>query len=171
MSADDHKQQPPSGKNRLPSLGRRGEGWVVLQVVLLVAIVYVGHRGAPWPSSVRIPLEIVAALLAVGGIYLFFGGSSALGRQLTPFPKPVEKGTIRRDGAYRFVRHPIYGGVLLIMLAWSLLASPLALVPWALAAVFLDAKRRREEAWLVTQYADYADYMQQVRHRFIPGVW
>ena len=83
----------------------------------------------------------------------------------------MEEGALRRDGAYRVVRHPMYGGVLLLVLAWALVSSPLALVVWALSVVFLDAKRRREEAWLLARHADYADYQRQVRSRLIPFVW
>ena len=62
----------------------------------------------------------------------------------------------------------MYGGALLVMLGWALLSSPLALVPLAAAAAFLDAKRRREEAWLSGEFAGYADYRRSVRRRFIP---
>lgn len=156
---------------RLPSLGRRGEGWVVLQVVLVVAIAATGLVGEPWPTSARLPLALAAGLLALGGASLLVAGIANLGRQLTPFPKPVAAGEVRRSGAYRLVRHPMYGGVLLATAAWALITSPLALLPWVLAAAFLDAKRRREEAWLVERHADYACYMQQVKRRFVPGVW
>ena len=47
----------------------------------------------------------------------------------------------------------------------------MGLVPLAAAALFLDAKRRREEAWLVKSLAGYEDYRRQVRRRFIPFVW
>jgi protein-S-isoprenylcysteine O-methyltransferase Ste14 len=50
-------------------------------------------------------------------------------------------------------------------------SSPLAFVPWALAVVFLEAKRRREEAWLLEQRPDYAAYCRRVRRRFVPFVW
>jgi protein-S-isoprenylcysteine O-methyltransferase Ste14 len=80
-------------------------------------------------------------------------------------------GELRRSGVYGFVRHPMYGGALLAMLGWALLSSPWALVPLAAAALFLDAKRRREEAWLVRSLAGYEDYRRQVRRRFIPFVW
>ena len=65
----------------------------------------------------------------------------------------------------------MYGGVLLLALAWVLLSSPLALVPWAVAAVFLDAKRRREEAWLVEAHPEYEEYRSSVKSRFVPLVW
>ena len=112
-----------------------------------------------------------AGLSGLGGLYLFGGGVARLGRQITPFPKPVEDGSVRNTGAYGLVRHPMYGGVLLMTLAWSLASSPLALVPWTVAVGFLDAKRRREEAWLVEEYPDYEEYRRDVRHSFVPFIW
>jgi protein-S-isoprenylcysteine O-methyltransferase Ste14 len=65
----------------------------------------------------------------------------------------------------------MYGGALLIVLGWALLSSPVVLLPLGLAAVFLDAKRRREEAWLVEENPDYLDYRRDVPRQFIPWVW
>jgi protein-S-isoprenylcysteine O-methyltransferase Ste14 len=157
--------------SRLPQLGRRGEGWVVLQVALLVAIIAAGALGASWPSALAGLRMVVAGIGALAGLYLFAGGVAALGRQLTPFPKPIEQGVVRRGGAYRLVRHPMYGGVLLITVAWSLVSSPLALLPWAVAAAFLDAKRRREEAWLIEQHPEYREYRSSVRASLVPFIW
>ena len=78
---------------------------------------------------------------------------------------------LRKDGVYGLVRHPMYGGALLLILGWALLSSPFVLLPLGLAAVFLDAKRRREEAWLIEQHPGYADYRLEVPRRFIPWVW
>jgi hypothetical protein len=58
----------------LPQLGRRGEGWVALQIVLLAVIIATGIMGPAWPSSVRTWLAIAAGLLALVGLYLFLGG-------------------------------------------------------------------------------------------------
>ncbi|MCX6364033.1 MAG: isoprenylcysteine carboxylmethyltransferase family protein, partial [Actinobacteria bacterium] len=110
-------------------------------------------------------------LAALGGAVLLVGGGAGLGRQLTPFPKPVAEGDLRQRGVYRLVRHPMYGGALLAVLGWALLSSPLALVPLGAAGAFLEAKRRREEAWLLEQHPDYAEYQRRVRRRFIPFVW
>jgi protein-S-isoprenylcysteine O-methyltransferase Ste14 len=157
--------------SRLPQLGRRGEGWVVLQVVLLAAIATAGTLGPSWPSSTRAVRMAVAVASALGGVCLFAGATARLGRQITPFPRPVEQGSVQRGGAYGLVRHPMYGGVLLLALAWSFASSPLALAPWAVAGLFLDAKRRREEAWLVEAHPDYAEYQASVRDSFVPHVW
>jgi protein-S-isoprenylcysteine O-methyltransferase Ste14 len=156
---------------KLPSLGRRGEGWVALQVCLIAAIAAAGLLGPRWPADVRPWPAVLGAVLAACGAWLLVGGGARLGRQLTPFPKPVAGGALREDGVYGLVRHPIYGGVLLLALGWSLVMSPVTLVVWAVAAAFFDAKRRREEAWLLEQHPDYEGYRQRVRRRFIPFVW
>ncbi len=155
----------------LPQLGRRGEGWVAMQLVLLAVIAATGIRGSRWPSAARGVRTAGAAVSALGGLYLFASAATRLGRQITPFPKPVEEGSVKRSGAYGLVRHPMYGGVLLMALAWALVSSPAALAPWTTAAVFLDAKRRREEAWLVEAHPDYEEYRASVRNSFVPFVW
>ena len=157
--------------SRLPQLGRRGEGWVALQIVLVAAMVAAGAKGRKWPSASRGVRMAAAGLSGLGGLYLFGDGVARLGRQITPFPKPVEEGSVKRTGAYALVRHPMYGGVLLLTLGWSFVSSPLALAPWTVAVGFLDAKRRREEAWLIEEYAGYEEYRTSVRHSLVPFVW
>ena len=164
-------QTAAAAASRLPSLGRRGGGWVALQVAFLAAAVATGVLGAAWPHAASPWLAAAGSVSALAGVGLLIGGGAGLGRQLTPFPRPVADGELRQTGVYRLVRHPMYGGALLVMLGWALLSSPLALVPLGLAAVFLDAKRRREEAWLVDQHEDYAEYRRRVSRRFIPLVW
>jgi protein-S-isoprenylcysteine O-methyltransferase Ste14 len=169
----DPQDQPaatPAG-SRLPSLGSRGEGWVAIQILLIGLAVAAGLRGPRWPRVTRSLRLLAAVPLALGGVALFAGGSQRLGRQLTPFPRPTAEGTLKQEGAYRLVRHPIYGGVLLVGAAWALLSSPRTLLPLALAAPFLEAKRSREEAWLAERHPDYAAYRERVPRRFIPFVW
>jgi protein-S-isoprenylcysteine O-methyltransferase Ste14 len=171
-----HEEPEPAtahagGGARLPDLGPRGEGWVALQVVLLGAIAASGWRGPAWPRAGRALRLAVAGPAALAGATLFFAGGGKLGRQLTPFPRPVDGADLRRDGAYGVVRHPIYGGLLLLTLAWALVGSPAALPPWAATVAFFDAKRRREEAWLGEQHADYEQYRAQVPHALLPYVW
>lgn len=157
--------------SRLPSLGTRGEGWVALQGVLLVAVAFAGVAGPPWPDGDGTWRPAAAGLLGAAGLVLSLGGMRGLGSALTPFPRPVPDGALIEHGVYRLVRHPIYGGVLLLAAGWALWRSPLALVPTALLALLFEGKRRREEAWLMERYPGYATYRARVRRRFIPFVW
>ncbi|NLT57197.1 MAG: isoprenylcysteine carboxylmethyltransferase family protein [Actinomycetales bacterium] len=158
-------------RSRLPSLGNRGGGWVGLQVIFLGAAVAAGVFGAPWPEATRVGLGVPGAVALLAGAGLLLGGGAGLGQQLTPFPRPVTDGTLRQDGVYRLVRHPMYGGALVLVLGWALLSSPFVLLALGLAAALMFAKSRREEAWLVEQYPGYEEYRRQVPHRFLPWLW
>ena len=144
---------------------------MALQGMLLLPVVAAGLLGADWPEPWRPWLWAVAAVVGCAALPLAIGGIRRLGSALTPFPKPVSDSELQEHGAYRYARHPIYGGVLLLCLAWSLATSPVALVPTALLALLFEGKRHREEAWLTERYPAYEDYRRRVRRRFIPFVW
>jgi len=152
----------------LPELGPRGEGWVVLQTLLFGAIVGCGYTGVFWPSGAESYLVVLGILIVVAGALLLLLGVAALGRSFTALPRPRRTGKLRQHGIYRLVRHPVYGGVLVLALGWSLADAPLALVPTALLAALFDLKSRREEAWLVDRYPEYPAYRERTPHRFIP---
>lgn len=157
---------------RLHDPGPRGGGWVLAQFLLLGLIALAGLKGPRWPGGVAaVPRLLWAAPTAAFGLYLFFAGGAGLGRLLTPFPRPVANGEVRRRGAYGIVRHPIYGGVLLLSFTWTLVTSPAALPFWLVTVAFFDAKRRREEAWLTERHPEYDQYRREVRHAFLPYVW
>lgn len=159
------------GRGEPPALGPRGEGWVAIQAVLLLGLAATGALGPRWPDALERPLIAAAFVVGVLGAALVLGGALRLGAQLTPYPRPIEGGSLRQDGVYALVRHPIYGGVLLLGLAWSLAGSWLGLGPTALLALLFELKSRREELWLAEHHEAYRAYRERVRHRFIPRVW
>jgi protein-S-isoprenylcysteine O-methyltransferase Ste14 len=152
----------------------RGEGWVILQIVLLAAMVVIPPRigGLPaWPDALY-GLSVVAGLI-IGLIGLLFVGLSTLnlGANLTIFPHPKETGTLTQHGLYGLVRHPIYAGVLMGALGWSLLRASLpALALTVILGLFFDRKAAQEEIWLAEKYPDYADYRRRVR-KLIPWLY
>lgn len=159
------------GRREPPALGPRGEGWVAIQFALFVALVAAGALGPEWPDRVERPLLALGFALGIPGAVLFLGGALRLGAQLTPYPRPVEGGSLREGGVYGLARHPIYGGAVLLALAWALATSWLALGPTLLLALLFELKSRREELWLAEHHEGYAAYRERVRRRFIPWVW
>ena len=152
----------------MPTLGPRGEGWVILQSLVFGAIVACGLLGADWPHRVQSPLRAVGAALELCGLVVGVLGIRALGSSFTPLPRPREAAGLRRTGIYGKVRHPIYGAVLVFALGWSLQRSPIALAPTALLTAVFELKSRREELWLAERYPEYSDYRAATRRRFIP---
>jgi len=95
-------------------------------------------------------------------------GATALGRGLTALPLPNAQAQLRTGGLYRWVRHPIYSGLLLT--AASIAASsgsvPRA-VAFALLVTLLTIKARWEEARLQRRFEGYAEYARRTP-RFLP---
>jgi protein-S-isoprenylcysteine O-methyltransferase Ste14 len=161
----------PTDHAHLPDLGPRGEGWVALQGILLVAIAGAGFLGPLWDGPARIVGSVAGVALIAVGLGLVTAGILRLRRQLTAFPRPVPGARLIEDGVYGLVRHPMYGGGVLAALGWGLAtASPLALAGALVLGVFFDLKSRREEAWLGEQLAGYAAYRRRTR-RLIPWLY
>jgi protein-S-isoprenylcysteine O-methyltransferase Ste14 len=157
---------------RLPDLGPRGEGWVVLQGILLAAVLATGLlTGGAWEGTLALVTRLVGAALLIAGTTILVRGFLDLGRSLTPMPRPRADAQLVQTGVYALVRHPLYGALILFSIGYGLLtASPLSLPLAGLLAAFFSLKSRREEAWLLDHYEGYAVYMERTR-RFIPWLY
>jgi len=156
---------------RLPSLGPRGVGWVAIQGVLLVLVAAAGWSVGPaWDGMARVASAVAGVVLIVGGATLAIRGAHDLSDNLTPLPHPRDEATLIQTGVYARVRHPIYGGIVLAAIGWSLaMASIAALVMTAITWAFFMAKSMREEAWLIERFPDYPAYRARTR-RLIPWI-
>ena len=107
-----------------------------------------------------IPLKVAQQL--IGGT-LLLAGIFRIGRGLTPLPYPKDGADLIQTDPYALVRHPMYGGGLVLALGWVLFVHGwLTLAYVAALFVFLDAKSRRGERWLSDTYSAYASYQQRV---------
>jgi protein-S-isoprenylcysteine O-methyltransferase Ste14 len=153
---------------RIPALGPRGEGWLALQLTLIALIASAGIVAPaaarfedPFPGS-----RVVGQLVVLAGLGLIVWGSAALraGGSFSTLPRPRPDGTLVEDGPYRYLRHPLYAGLVVAGVGAGLARSSwLELGLTALLFVVLDFKRRREEAWLLTQYPGYEAYRNRTK--------
>ncbi len=154
---------------QLPSLGPRGEGWVLVQGVLLVVVAAAGWSlGPDWSGLLRLAGIVLGIALISGGVALAVRGVVDLGGAMTPLPRPRDDADLVDTGAYGVVRHPIYSGLILAAFGWAIAqASVVAIAMAVLLAAFLRVKSAREEAWLEQRFPAYADYRARTR-RLIP---
>lgn len=148
----------------LPDLGPRGEGWVAIQFVLFGLLALAGTAGPAWGEPWLSLGRVVGVVHLGAGVLVATLGLVGLRENLTPVPRPVAGGRLVAHGIYGVVRHPIYAGIILAAVGWGLVtASPPALVMAVVIGLFFDLKSRREEAWLVEAYPEYAAYRERVR--------
>lgn len=142
--------------------------YVLVQLALLVGI-FLAPAGDAWP----LPGWAVPVLKAVQvvGMLVLVVALVQLGRSLTALPTPLPEATLKTRGLYRWVRHPIYSGVLLLAVpsallirSWLALGCALALVAW------FTAKARFEEDLLRRRYPAY-DVYAEATPRFVPQPW
>ena len=152
--------------------GPRGEWYVVAQVLLFMLILW-GPRDVPglnWPISGAVSSSAGIALMALG-LALSIAAALHLGSNLTPLPHPKDDASFVASGPYRVVRDPMYGCVILLALGWAFHVEGLLTVVYALLTVlFFDIKTRREEAWLIQRFPEYAAYRRRVR-KLIPFIY
>jgi protein-S-isoprenylcysteine O-methyltransferase Ste14 len=139
--------------------------------VLLVLVAAAGWSlGPDWSGLLRLAGVVGGIALIVVGLVLTVRGVVDLGAAMTPLPRPRDDAELVETGAYALVRHPVYGGLILVAFGWAIVrASVIAIALAAALAAFFGLKSAREERWLEARYPGYAAYRARTR-RFIPWI-
>lgn len=147
----------------------RGGVWVLAQnLVMMAALVAAPLRCCDWPAKWS---NLPGIFFMIFGAVFGIAGVRALGRNLTPFPRPRDDAQLVQRGIYSIVRHPLYTSVLLVSIGWTLFwRSLVAVIIVVLLFVILDAKSRLEERWLREKFSEYASYAKRVG-RFLPWIY
>jgi protein-S-isoprenylcysteine O-methyltransferase Ste14 len=144
---------------------------VALELALLiVAILDNGRFGwSTMPTWIRVVGWILVALAGIMIPWVFRTNTFASG-----------VGRIQDDrnhhvitsGPYRYVRHPMYAGVIAAFVGLPLvLGSWWALIPGILLAALFVVRTALEDHMLHEQLPGYARYARCVRFRLFPGIW
>jgi protein-S-isoprenylcysteine O-methyltransferase Ste14 len=142
----------------------KGNVLVAIQFILIATILLMASDevNVPW-------IYFGGVLLIAPGIIILLISFKNLGRSLTANPVPLDKGNLVETGIYKYVRHPIYTGLLLAMLG-SVVQS-MAIVKffvWLALLALLTYKAKFEESLLVKKYPGYGEYMKRTG-RFVPS--
>ena len=149
----------------------RGELYVLVQAILLIALFFGPKDLLGLPTKVNQTLWWIGQILFYLGIAIAIWAAILLGPNLTPLPKPKQNGELIRTGLYRFVRHPIYFGVILVSFGWAGIEQTIyTLVLAFIVLIFFDLKSRQEERWLTQKFSEYAEYKMTTK-KLIPFVY
>jgi protein-S-isoprenylcysteine O-methyltransferase Ste14 len=155
------------------SLDRSAFVLVPSLVASIVAAQLVGRRGGlVWPGGLLWPV-VAGVVLIAAGIGLRAWSIATLGRFFQYWIKVQPGHQVVTDGPYRYVRHPSYTGIALVLAGialasgdvWSLVA--VAILGGTGLAVRIRAEERQLTQALGTEYEQFA----AGRKRLVPRVW
>jgi len=160
---------------RSPRLGRHTRrAWlqrlgIVVVLVIGVYLVILGRQPSvavrPTPA-----MALTGAVLCVAGLAFAVWARVAMGEQWGAPMTQREQPALVTKGPFAHVRHPIYAGII-AMLIGSAINDPPAYVDVLLAAVSLVILARHEEREMLRLLPDaYPAYMKRTK-RFVPFVF
>lgn len=151
------------------TMSDKGAKWVAGQGILLVLLVLsLFDQGS---ISAGAWMQWVGRALVVAAAVMFIAGMRALGRNLTGYPEPIADGTLISHGVFRFIRHPLYGGNVLLVLGIALHQRSISGVALSIAAaLFFWMKARHEEVRLSLRFPAYRRYKATTWGRLLPGL-
>ncbi len=139
----------------------------------IIAAEVLGRRGLLlWPGGLVWPV-VAGIVLIAAGIGLRAWSIAALGRFFQYQIKVQSGHRVVTGGPYRYVRHPSYTGIALVLAGIALACDDV----WALAAVAvlggtgLWVRIRAEEQQLTQALGGEYERFAAGRKRLVPGVW
>jgi protein-S-isoprenylcysteine O-methyltransferase Ste14 len=124
-----------------------------------------GGQGPTWLSALGLLLALVGLWLALGSrIQLHFFSSDHSGR---------ERVVLVKTGFFRYIRHPVYAGIMLVLFAWPLVyGAPIVMI---LTLIIGGAIARRQiltdETVLRARFGEEFEEYCRTTDALIPSIW
>ena len=140
-----------------------------LSLVALIVVSVLDHRFG-WsrvPTTISLVGDVLVAIgLGVSMLVVIQNGYAASTISVESGQKLVS------TGVYAFVRHPMYTGIVIMMLGIPLALGSYWGLVFVLPGLIGLAVRIGDEEQLLSQELDgYSEYAQQVHYRLVPCVW
>jgi protein-S-isoprenylcysteine O-methyltransferase Ste14 len=156
-----------------PAAQRAAYVWTASLLLMAVCVLWRPLPGLIY--DVPAPWRSLLYALQVGGLWLVWRGAAVVDvRELTGIRQAhgdTRPPALRIVGPFRIVRHPIYLGWMLLVLAAPMMTTG-RLVFAVATSVYLVVAVPFEERSLVETFGDaYRRYRTDVRWRIVPGLW
>ena len=160
-------------------MGPKAEKTQVQKIILGVSaavypiafiIMVLDHRFG-WSPAVPAWLSLVCDGLGALGLYIYFLVVRE-NRYAAATVEVREGQTVVSTGPYAIVRHPMYSGAILVLLAapvalgswWGLIFTPVFVLSFAWRLL-------NEERYLAENLPGYTQYIRKMRYRLLPYLW
>ena len=145
--------------------------WLMTALAVYVLVRFVPRTAwAPFMFW-NVDLALIGAILLVVSTLLAVWARWTLGRMWSPVPTVKRHHELRTSGPYRITRHPIYTGILGMLLGSALMAGfgPLIVALVVFSVMFIYRIPREEQLMTETFGEQYVRYQHEVP-RLVPFV-
>ncbi len=156
-----------------------GREWLIRIAVIIAIVIFIdstssfgnfARRGEFYGHPTTGALATIGAVLCIVGIAIAIWARVHLGRDWSPAPALKEGHELVTSGPYKFVRHPIYTGIILAVLG-STLTIPVWIIMFFVISGMFIWRVHVEEELMMKQFPDkYPEYKKRT-WALIPFVW
>ena len=121
------------------------------------------------PQKQIIPVNpfsyLVGFLIIITAFIILLFAIKDLGRNLSPFPRPIKNSNLVTTGIYRFTRHPMYYS--LIFISFGVFITKLSIYYLFLTislSLIIKFKIALEEQYLKNKFKNYLFYKNEVKY-------
>ena len=137
--------------------------WVVALITSFSGFIFSGQGTDTGPI-----LSFTADVLIALSIVLGIASALILGRSYDFLPAVRH---VKTGYAYQIVRHPMYLSSIIIKVGYVMKNLSVYNVCLLILITVLYDKRAKYEEDIMSQSASYVGYLQQVKYRFMPGIY
>jgi protein-S-isoprenylcysteine O-methyltransferase Ste14 len=135
-------------------------------VLLALIVMLILHFVFPGIKLIPLPWNLLGLIPLIAGIALNLVADSAFRRAGTTVKPFQESSVLLTDGVYRYSRHPMYLGFVLILIGGAILLG--SLTPWIIIPIFVVLMEvvfiQIEEQMLEEKFGPaWLDYKRKVR--------
>ena len=107
---------------------------------------------------------LLGILIIIIGFIIMLVSIKDLGRNLSPFPRPINNSNLVTKGIYRFTRHPMYYSLIFISIGFFIIKLTIYYLFLTISlALLIKFKIALEEKYLMHKYKNYLLYKNEVK--------
>ena len=103
-------------------------------------------------------------LIIINAFIIMLVSIKDLGRNLSPFPRPIKNSYLVTSGIYRFMRHPMYYSLIFISIGVFIIKLSIYYLFLTISlALIIKFKIALEEKYLMNKFKNYSLYKNEVK--------
>jgi len=140
--------------------------FVIIQFILFFCFIFDFN----WSLKLGLAIQKTGFLLAIFGAIIIILALLQLNKNLSPFPSPKNNTALLQNGLYKYIRHPIYTGIILFFTGYSVYQNSFYKLGISmLLLVLFYFKSNYEEQRLGQKFPDYKLYKSKTE-KFFPWI-